>query len=381
MTLVATCLFGLEHLLGEEIESLGYTRTDTIDGRVYFEGDCEAVALSNVFLRYAERILILLGSQTVTTFDELFEFTKSLPLENYIGREDAFPVRGHSIRSTLFSVPDCQKIIKRASAARLSSVYGDAWLKECGRTYQMEFFILKDKCDLMIDTTGVPLHKRGYRPEANAAPLRETLAAALAHMARPREDVLFVDPFCGSGTIAIEAAMQMNRIAPGARRSFAAEQFSFIGKKYFDDAREEAREGEIRSSFEVLASDIDPACVSLTERNARAAGVLHAMKIEQSDARRLQKNGRRGTIVTNPPYGERMGSLSEVETLYREIGRSFAALAPWQIYIISSHERFEMLYGRRADKVRKLYNGMIPCYYYQYFKNPDAFKKKGRESK
>ena len=233
----------------------------------------------------------------------------------------------------------------------------------------------------MIDTSGMPLHKRGYRREANDAPIRETLAAAIAKTARPREDVLFWDPMCGSGTIAIEAAMIMNNIAPGKRRRFAAEEFPWLDKRYFADAREEAIAGETRSSFEVYASDIDERAVALTIQNAKAAGVNHAIRVMREDCRRIRAEGRRGTIVTNPPYGERLGTREEVERLYRDIGRHFRSLAPWQVYVITSHEGFERFYGKKADKVRKLYNGMIPCYLYQYFKNEktpfDKKKEKG----
>ena len=221
--LVATCLFGLEHLLGEEIDKLGYERVSTINGRVTFIGDEQAVALSNVFLRYAERVFIKLGSFRATSFEELFEGTRSLPWAEFIGRNDAFPVKGHSIKSQLFSIPDCQAIIKKAVVRSMSEVYGISVFPEEGVKYQIEFFILNDEATLMIDTTGEPLHKRGYRRESNAAPIRETLAAAIVATSRPREDVLMWDPMCGSGTLAIEAAMQMRNIAPGMRRRFAAE--------------------------------------------------------------------------------------------------------------------------------------------------------------
>ena len=369
VTLTATCLFGLEHLLGEEIEALGYDRVETIDGRITYRGDEEAIALSNVFLRYAERVFINLGRFRADTFDDLFEGTKALPWETWIGRDDAFPVKGHSIKSKLFSIPDCQKIVKRAVVDRLSSVYGLTRFPETGVTYQIEFFILKDEATLMIDTSGVPLHKRGYRPEANAAPIRETLAAAIAAISRPREEVLFWDPMCGSGTIAIEAAMQMKKIAPGARRRFAAERFPAIPKSVWLSAREEARDGIVQTKFEVYASDIDPAAVALTGENAKRAGVSDIIRAFASDARKISAPGRRGTIVTNPPYGERMMTLPEVESLTRELGRHFRDLAPWQVYIISSLPNFESFYGKRADKTRKLYNGMIPCVLYQYFKN------------
>ena len=369
LQLVATCLFGLEHLLGEEIEALGYERISTIDGRVTFLGDEEAVALSNVFLRFAERVLIKVGSFPADTFSELFDGTYALPWESFIGKLDAFPVKGHSIKSALHSIPDCQAIIKKAIVKRLGAEYGMTVFPEEGVKYQIEFFILNNEATLMIDTTGMPLHKRGYRRESNAAPIRETLAAAIAKLSRPRENVLLWDPMCGSGTIAIEAAMMMRNIAPGARRPFAAESFPFIGRSRFADAREEARAGEIKTDFEVFASDIDPAAVALTRHNATLAGVADTVTAFTEDALRIDAPGRRATIVTNPPYGERLMELSSAEELYRKMGRHFRSLEPWQAYIITSHREFERLYGRRADKVRKLYNGMIPCYLYQFFKN------------
>ena len=367
--LVATCLFGLEHMLGEEIEKLGYERISTINGRVTFLGDEQAVALSNVFLRYAERVFIKLGSFKATSFEELFEGTRSLPWSEFIGRNDAFPVKGHSIKSQLFSIPDCQAIVKKAIVRSMSEVYGISYFPEEGVKYQVEFFILNDEATLMIDTSGEPLHKRGYRREANAAPIRETLAAAIVATSRPREEVLMWDPMCGSGTLAIEAAMQMRNIAPGMRRNFAAERFPYIGEKLWRDAKEEALEGIVKSDFEVFASDIDEECVKLTKDNAYRAGVLNSLKVFRQDARRISAPGRRGTIVTNPPYGERIGTVEEVERLYRDIGVHFRSLAPWQVYVITSHDGFERLYGKRADKVKKLYNGMIPCYLYQFFKN------------
>lgn len=366
--LVATCLFGLEHLLGEEIDALGYNRINTIDGRVTFMGDEEAVTLSNVFLRFAERIYIKVGAFKAESFEELFEGTKALPWSTFIGKNDAFPVKGHSIKSKLFSIPDCQAIIKKAIVKSLSEPYGISIFPEDGVKYQIEFFILRDEVTLMIDTSGIPLHKRGYRKESNSAPIRETLAAAIAATSRPREEVLFWDPMCGSGTIAIEAAMLMRNIAPGVNRSFAAEEFPFISKSLWRDAREMAKDGEIKSDFEVFASDIDKNAIALTEKNAKNAGVSDSIKAFIMDARKITNPGRRGTIVTNPPYGERLGTRREVEELYRDIGRHFRSLAPWQVYVITSHEGFEKLYGKRADKIRKLYNGMIPAYLYQYFK-------------
>lgn len=371
--LVATCLFGLEHMLGEEIDALGYERVSTIDGRVTYLGDEEAVALSNIFLRYAERVYIKLGSFRAESFDELFEGVRALNWSDFIGRDDAFPVKGHSIRSKLFSIPDCQSIIKKAVVRSMSERYGISLFSETGVKYQIEFFILNDEATLMIDTSGLPLHKRGYRRESNSAPIRETLAAAIAATSRPREDVLFWDPMCGSGTIAIEAAMKMRNIAPGVSRSFISESFSFIDNSIWKRAREEARDGVVDTKFEAYASDIDAPCVALTERNAKNAGVSDLIKVFRQDCRKISADGRRGTIVTNPPYGERMGRERDVERLYRDIGVHFRSLEPWQVYIITSHPSFERLYGRRADKIRKLYNGMLECRLYQFFKNPKRF--------
>ena len=369
LELVATCLFGLERLLGEEIEALGYERISTIDGRVTFAGDGEAVALSNIFLRYAERVFIKVGSFRAESFEELFEGVRSLNWSDFIGKNDAFPVKGHAIKSKLHSIPDCQAIIKKAVVRSLSQVYGIEHFEESGVKYQIEFFILNDIATLMIDTSGIALHKRGYRKDSLGAPIRETLAAAIASTSRPRENVLLWDPLCGSGTIAIEAAMIMKNIAPGRSRKFAAEDFSFIDKKIWVNAREEAFDLERSTDFQAVASDIDPSAVALAEKNTRLAGVSDVVRVFRQDARTISADGRRGTIVCNPPYGERLGSLREAEQLYKEIGVHFRSLSPWQVYVITSHPSFERFYGRRADKIRKLYNGMLPCYLYQYFKN------------
>ena len=377
LQLVATCLFGLEHLLGEEIEALGYERISTMDGRITFLGDEEAIALSNVFLRYAERIYIKVGESFVAdTFDALFEGVRALPWSQFIGKNDAFPVKGHSIKSKLTSIPDCQSIIKKAVVTSLGEVYGMKQFPETGVKYQIEFFLFGDNATLMIDTSGVPLHKRGYRREANGAPIRETLAAAIVALSRPREEVLFWDPMCGSGTIAIEAAMKMANIAPGKSRHFAAETFPFIDSRLWTDAREEAIAGEVQTKFDVYASDIDDNAVALTIQNAKRAGVNRYIRVMHLDARKIGAPGRRGTIVTNPPYGERLGTIKEAEALYADIGRHFRSLSPWQVYIITSHPTFERFYGKRADKVRKLYNGMLPCYLYQFFKTEATLKKK-----
>lgn len=369
LELVATCLFGLEHLLGEELDALGFDRVSTIDGRVTFLSDEEGIARANICLRFAERVYIKLGSFRADSFDALFEGTRALSWERWIGKNDAFPVKGHAIRSTLFSVPDCQKIVKKAIVGRLGEKYGLSWFPEGGVKYQVEFFILKDEATLMIDTSGTPLHKRGYRPVANDAPIRETLAAAIAAISRPRENVLLWDPLCGSGTIAIEGAMLARRIAPGKNRSFAAEAFPELPKSLWQIAREDALCGELDNGFEAYASDIDPKSVEIAKANVARAGLLDTVRVFEADARHIRAEGRRGTIVTNPPYGERLMTRDEAETLYRELGNHFRSLAPWQVYIITSDPSFERFYGKRADRVRKLYNGMIPAYLYQYFIN------------
>lgn len=368
--LTAVCLFGLEHLLCEEIKALGYDIVDTMDGRVTYLGDEEAVALSNVFLRFAERVYISLGTFEAQTFDQLFEGTASLPWEAFIGKNDQFPVKGHCVKSALSSVPACQSIVKKAIAKRLGQQYGLLRLPEDSQAlYQVVFFLFKDKVSLLLDTSGEPLYKRGYRTETGEAPLRETLAAALASMSRPRENVLLWDPMCGSGTIAIEAAMQMKHIAPGKSRHFSAEKWEAIPRSVWQLAREEALDGEITTTFEAFASDIDPAAVALAMANARRAGVADVVRCFTRDCRTISAEGRRGTIVTNPPYGERLSTPEEVEKLYHDMGVHFRSLAPWQVYVITSHPDFQKFYGKRADKVRKLYNGMIPCFFYQYFKN------------
>ena len=377
--LVATCMFGLEKALGEEIDALGCNRIETIDGRVTFAGEFADVARANIQLRCAERVLIKVGAFPAASFVELFDGTAALPWEDYIGVDDAFPVKGHAIKSQLFSVPDCQKIVKKAIVSRMSKTHGVEWFAEEGTKYQIEFFIFKDIATLMIDTSGVTLHKRGYRPEAGIAPLRETLAAALIMNAHLREDVLLWDPFCGSGTIAIEGAMKMMNLAPGLNRHFSAEDFDFLPFDIWKKAREEAKDCEKRDVvFEAFASDIDESCLDIARLNAERAGVADRIKIFKQDARQITKLDRRATILCNPPYGERLLDTEQAEKLYREIGRNFNTLYPWQIYILSSCDKFERFYGRRADKVKKYYNGTIPCFLYQFYKPQDIRGEKGK---
>ncbi len=371
MQLVATCLFGLEGLLGEEIDLLGYKRIETIDGRVTFEAPPEAIAVCNIRLRCAERLLIKLGSFKAFTFDELFEKTKALPWSDYIGKNDAFPVKGHSIRSKLFSIPDCQKIVKKAVVDSLAKKYNIKIFPETGVKYQIEFFILNDVATLMIDTSGMGLHKRGYRGIAGVAPMRETLAAAMVKLSRMRDNVIICDPLCGSGTIAIEAACMACNIPAGANRGFAAESFPLLSKEIWKNEREKAL-SEIRQPLtKIFASDIDKEVLEVAISNAKKAGVSKCIEFKTADAREFVSpiENARGTIITNPPYGERLGELSEARELYKALGQRFEEKIPaWQKYIITSDVLFERYFGRRADKKRVLYNGMIKCNLYQYFK-------------
>ena len=371
MLLVATCLFGLEGILGEEIDKLGYKRIETIDGRVTFEAPLEAIAVCNIRLRTAERLLIKLGSFRAYTFDDLFEGTKKLNWSDYIGKNDAFPVKGHSIRSKLFSIPDCQKIIKKAVVNSLSAKYNIRIFPETGVKYQIEFFILNDVATLMIDTSGAGLHKRGYRALSGMAPIRETLASTMVKLSRMRDNVIICDPLCGSGTIAIEAAMQACNIAPGIKRAFSAEDFPILDKSVWKNERERAISEITEPLTKIFGSDIDPEAVELARNNARKAGVSHCVEFKVADAREFVSpiEGARGTIITNPPYGERLGELSEARELYKALGRHFEKNIPsWQMYIITSDELFERYFGRRSDKKRVLYNGMIKCNFYQFFK-------------
>lgn len=371
MQLVATCLFGLEGLLGDEIDSIGYKRIETIDGRVTFEAPVDAVAACNLRLRTAERVLIKIGSFKAYSFDDLFEGTKALNWSDYIGREDMFPVKGHSIRSKLFSIPDCQKIIKKAVVTSLSQKYNMRIFPETGIKYQIEFFILNDVVSLMIDTTGAGLHKRGYRAISGAAPMRETLAAAMVKLSRMRDNVIVCDPLCGSGTIAIEAALIACNIAPGINRSFASMDFPFLPPKIWETERDKCI-SEIRDPItKIFGSDIDPSMVELAKANAVKAGVSECIDFSIADVRSFVSpiDNARGTIISNPPYGERLGELSEARELYKAMGTAFEKNIPaWQMYIITSDDQFERNFGRRSDKKRVLYNGMIKCNLYQFFK-------------
>ncbi len=365
----ATCLFGLEKFVGETVDKLGYKRLDTIDGRVYFEGDVSAVARCNIQFRCAEKLYIILKEFTASTFDALFEGTKSVEWEKYIGQRDAFIVTGHSIKSKLHSIPDCQRIIKKAIATRLMSAYKTDTLPETQTKIGIEFFLLKDTCAVMINTSGEGLYKRGWRKETGKAPMRETLAAALALIAHPSRDTVFYDAMCGSGTIAIEAALILKNICAGAKRSFAAENFSFIPKNIWKEAREEAENGILDDNFKVWASDIDPHMIKIAKENAERAGVIENIRFFVRDIADIDTENERGTLVCNPPYGERLLDVQSAEALYRTMGKAFQRLGTWKYYIFTSSGYFEKHFGKKADNTRKMYNGMLRCFYYQYYKH------------
>ncbi|MBR5314909.1 MAG: class I SAM-dependent RNA methyltransferase, partial [Clostridia bacterium] len=303
------------------------------------------------------------------TFTELFDGTKNIEWQEWIGVNDEFPVKGHSIKSKLFSVPDCQKIVKKAVVEKLKTSYGVSWFEETGVKKQIEFFIFNDKASLMIDISGVPLHKRGYRAASGEAPLRETLAAAMAKIARPREDVLFWDCFCGSATIPIEAAMLMTNTAPNVNNTFISEQFDNIDQNIFVTAREEAH-SLVKSDieFKAYASDVDTSVLKIAQHNIKMAGMEKHIDCFEMNALDIDSQGRKGSIVCNPPYGERLSNTDSVFKLYSDMGKAFKRLDRWQIYILTNDEEFERKYGRRADKIRRLYNGMLRCNYYQFFK-------------
>lgn len=362
----ATCLFGLEGLLADEMRRLGLENVRADNGRVKFTGDGYALAKASLWLRCAERLLVELGSFEAVTFDELFEGVKALPLEDYFSKNTAFPVKGYSINSALHSVPDCQSIIKKAAAVRLGEKYKTDRLPEDGETVQIRFSIIKDKVSVCIDASGAGLHKRGYRPAHAAAPLRETLAAAMVMLSRYKGRDDFCDPFCGSGTIAIEAAMIAKNRAPGLNRSFAAEQWPFIPRDAWSQARAEAPEKEFDGDYRIFASDILPEALDIAKENARRAGVEKYIHFEQADAREFCRRTDRGVIVTNPPYGERLLEKRQAEELYADFGRTYAALSNWKLFLLSSNTEFERCFGRPADKKRKLYNGMLKCDLFMY---------------
>lgn len=358
---------GAESLVSYELKKLGLTHVRGENGRVLCSGTPADIPRINLNLRTGARLLICLGSFRAVTFEELFQAATSLPWEDYIPQDGCFPVKGHSISSQLHSIPSCQSILKKALAVRLGSVYGLQTLPETGALYQVQFSIIKDQVTLMLDTSGTNLHKRGYRAQGTAAPLRETLAAALVSLSRYRGKDAFCDPFCGSGTIPIEAALVAKNRAPGLNRSFSAQLWKWLPSRLWAQAIDEARSKEFHGHYDIWGGDIDPAAISLARHNASLAGVDDIVQFEVACATRFHRGESRGRVITNPPYGERLMERQEAEALYRAFGHAAKGLSSgWQIGVLSSHTEFERAFGRPADKKRKLYNGMLKCDFFLY---------------
>lgn len=367
--LLAPCHFGLEAVLKKEIIDLGYEISQVEDGRVTFIGDAEAICRANVFLRTAERILLKVGSFTAISFEELFQGTKNIPWEDYIPQDGKFWVaKASSIKSKLFSPSDIQSVMKKAIVERMKSRYGVNWFAENGSAYPLRVFLYKDKVTIGMDTSGDSLHKRGYRTMTSRAPITETLAAALLMLTPWKKDRILVDPFCGSGTFPIEAAMMAANIAPGMNRSFLAEDWkNLIPRKCWYEAMDEADELVDREvSADIQGYDIDGEIVRAARANAERAGVDHLIHFQQRPVSQLSHPKKYGFLITNPPYGERLEEKAALPAIYRELGERFAALDSWSAYVITSFEDAEKYIGRKADKNRKIYNGMLKTYFYQF---------------
>ena len=369
MELIAPCHFGMEAVLKREVLDLGDEISTVEDGRVCFWGDAQAICDANVFLRTAERILLKVGSFKAETFDELFEKTRVLPWENYIPKNGKFWVtKAASVKSKLFSPSDIQSIMKKAMVERLRRIYGIEWFQEDGPAYPIRVFLMKDIVTIGIDTSGVSLHKRGYRQMTVKAPITETLASALIMLTPWHKDRILVDPFCGSGTFPIEAALMAANIAPGMNRSFTAEEWvNLIPKKAWYDAMDEANDVIDRKvQVDIQGYDLNPEAVKAARQNAKDAGVDHLIHFQERAVKDLSHPKKYGFIITNPPYGERLEDKKDLPQLYREFGESFKKLDSWSVYMITSYEDAERYFGRKADKNRKIYNGMLKTYFYQF---------------
>lgn len=367
--LVCPCLLGVEGLVAEELRRMEAQNVEPQNGRVLFEGTEEMLARSNLCSRFGERVLVHMGSFPARTFDELFEGVKALPWEQWIGKSDAFPVRGRSLDSRLASLPDCQKIVKKAVVERLKRKYNVSWFEETGSLFQIQFLIMKDQASIMIDTSGAGLHKRGYRANSAEAPIKETLAAAMVHLSRVRHDAVLIDPLCGSGTILIEAALYALNIAPGLRRSFSAEQWRVVDRKVWSRERERAGDLILHDvSFSARGYDIDEAAVALTLDNAKKAGVSSRIRAEKRGIEQFRPEGDFGCVICNPPYGDRLLDVRQAREIYGTMGRVFERKKGWSYSVISPDDSFEECFGRRADRRRKLYNGMKRCQYYMFYR-------------
>ena len=364
---VIPALMGVESTVAYELKKLGLSQVKAENGRVLCQGGPADIPRMNLALRCGARVLLSLGSFQARSFEELFQGAAAIPWEDYIPREGRFPVKGYSISSQLHSVPACQSILKKALSKRLGQVYGLDTLPETGTLYQVQFSILKDTVTLMLDTSGDSLYKRGYRAQNMGAPLRETLAAAMVSLSRYKGRDPFCDPFCGSGTIPIEAALTAKNRAPGLNRNFAAQRWGWLPSRLWMDAADEAQDAEFHGSYDIWGGDIDPAAVELSRHNARLAGVEDTVRFQVADAAGFRRTEPAGRVVTNPPYGERLLEKEEAEALYRAFGKAARALPTgWEVDVLSSHTEFERAFGRPADKKRKLYNGMIKCDLFMY---------------
>lgn len=367
LRLCCPCHFGLESVLKYEITKIGGTDLKVSDGKISFTGDENIMARANLCLSTAERVLIELIEFRAESFEDLFQGVRSVELERFIGIDNAFPVKGYSLNSVLHSVPDCQSIVKKAAVERLKSKYGISHFSETEPSIQIQFSIMKDIVTLYLDTSGAGLHKRGYRRNSNAAPIKETLAAGIIDLARVRPESVVCDPFCGSGTLLIEAAMKALKIPVGINRRFAAEKWASIDSKIWPEERKRAIEGVDRSaSFSGIGFDIDDSAVALALDNAHKAGIKSRLKIEQADISKFRQP-EDSIVICNPPYGERLLELREAEAIYRQMGHVIGHGGNKQSYIISPHEQFEQFFGEEAKRRRKLYNGMIKCQLYMYF--------------
>jgi len=366
MQFIVPCLFGLEGIAGDELRRLNMENVRVEDRRVLFTGTEADLAKANICLRTGERVMIVLAQFTAKSFEELFQGVYHAELERFIPKDGQFPVKGHCLNSQLMSVSDCQAIIKKAASRRLGEKYGVSWLPETGIKFQLHFTILNDQVTLSLDTSGAGLHKRGYRAVSNDAPLHETLAAGMIQLARYRGREYFWDPFCGSGTIPIEAALIAKNRAPGLSRRFAAEEFPWMPKEAWEQARQEAKDREFKGNYRILGSDNDPACVSLAMANARKAGVSDVIEFRDGDATKMSLPAENGIIVCNPPYGERMMEQQSAQRLYSALGRHLKFANDWKKFVITSEPEFEHYFGCRADKKRKFYNGKIKCDYYMF---------------
>ena len=364
--LIAPSAFGLEAVTARELTRLGFSDVRTEDGRVYFSGDEAGVARANLWLRTAARVQICLARFKAVTFEELFQGVYAIPWGDWLPENARFPMDGRSVKSTLFSISDCQAIAKKAVVEKLKKTYHRDFFEETGALYRLEVSLLKDIVTVTLDTTGAGLHKRGYRKIAGEAPLKETMAAALIDLTFWKPGRILVDPMCGTGTIPIEAALIAENRAPGLTRSFPAEEWPGFAKA-FAVAREEARD-LIRPAKEItiFGSDIDAKAADVSASCARLAGVENAVRFQRADMRNFKSDAQYGFILTNPPYGERLGQEEEVQKIYRDMGSVFRKLDTWSVYVITAHPEFEKLYGKKAEKRRKLFNGRIPCQYYQY---------------